>query len=388
MKTTTMQALAASSPGEWHTQLQFRSLPLPTLTRDHDVLIRVAYADLNPVDLHKLAAFRPPAASPESGAVPGDCWFVPGYSGSGTVLEASSAVSNRLPPGTRVGFLADPSRSGTYATHIVVDARCVSVLPDTVSLRDAATVPLAGLTALEALVKVGLGPLPHPLDAVAAVDDDKDDTTTPAAPKETQQQKRLLIVGGSGGVGCWATLLAKAWHTHLEVIATTSSIPASDEWCRQQGANRVIRHDDIDSLCDDPVAGYVNAILCLTEPTPSLLKQLSNVIRPYGSLCLVVAGTSINSLDLGFCFFKCANVATETVFSSFRTQFEYIDPLVELDTIYRLLASGAISQVPLSGEQDWTSALDRPGSLLEWLASGHARGKMVLHITGQEEAQE
>jgi hypothetical protein len=115
----------------------------------------------------------------------------------------------------------------------------------------------------------------------------------------------------------------------------------------------VCRHDpdDISQTClqggRDARQGSVDAIICLTEPTPTLFSALANVVKPYGTICLVVSGDSIQRLDLSFCFFKCVNIATQTVFSSIRTNFQIIQPRDEIAVILQLLAAQTI-QVPLS----------------------------------------
>lgn len=126
------------------------------------------------------------------------------------------------------------------------------------------------------------------------------------------------------------------------------------------------------------------------EPTPDVFGALADVIQPYGIICLVVAGASIKNLDLGFCFFKAANVVLETVFSSIRDDYKHIRPCAELSDMLELLASGSI-KAPLSPQQEgindsWDSALES-GGLLDVLSSGHTCGKLVMQIGKNEEAE-
>ena len=91
--------------------------------------------------------------------------------------------------------------TGSYAEYVSVDYRQVARLPSTGRqeevgnddglLKAAASLPLSGCTAYESLAKVGL------LRSVMADDG------------EVGRPKSLLIVGGAGGVGSWATLLAR-----------------------------------------------------------------------------------------------------------------------------------------------------------------------------------
>ena len=308
-----MRALGSS--GEYSEQ------PKPVVQTPHDVLIQVAYADLNPVDLQK----KPLVAT--------------GFSGSGFVREVGSAST--LAVGSRVAFLTN--RGGAYAEWIVVDDRGVVELVDSVDLRSAAAAPLAGCTAYEALEKM-----------------------------QIRQRSSLLIVGGAGGVGSWATLLARSWNPSLEIVCTTSK---DDGWCEAQGASRTIRHKEIESLGGGR-EGSMDAILCLVEPEPDVFDSLTEVIRPFGCICLVVAGYSMSSLDLDFAFFKSATIATETVFSRFRTQFANGDSRQMLTELLQLPAPLSPT---LNGDEDWSDAV-KDGGILEQLASGHTRGKLVMRI--------
>ncbi|MGP6158352.1 MAG: zinc-binding dehydrogenase [Vulcanimicrobiaceae bacterium] len=102
----------------------------------------------------------------------------PGWDVAGVVLRA--AENGKGPPaGARVaGLLVD---SGGWAERVAVPTNALAALPESVSFELAATLPIAGLTALYALARGGL-----------------------------LLGKRVLITGASGGVGIFATQLARA----------------------------------------------------------------------------------------------------------------------------------------------------------------------------------
>lgn len=374
-----MNVLGANVHGDY-TVLEFHSLEgyqTNELLPD-DVLIQVLYTDVNPVDLQKLRGRSDNAALAKPP-------HVPGYGGSGIVLEVGSNISTPDEwKGKAVCFLGDPGRRmGSYATHTMVDIRCVARIPlDTastsdcaelmVSLRDASCIPVAGLTAYESLVKCGLG-----IKSTEQFNGmDGADTT----------QKDLLIIGASGGVGSWTMTLARALNPTLNIIATATTT-AQHEWCISLGANQVIQHGEITTCLRGGLDGSVDAIICLTEPTPTLFSSMSEVIRPYGSICLVVAGPSIESLNLGFCFFKCVDIKTETVFSSIRAKYRTIVPAVELDLILNLMANGSIA-APLSPDlkdgiisEALDDATNDNGVLKALNNSVGTRGKFVMKVT-------
>jgi len=82
--------------------------------------------------------------------------------------------------------------------------------------------------------------------------------------------------------------------------------------------------------------GSVDYIICLTKPTKDLFDSLAKVLKPFGTICLVVAGESIKSLDMRFVFFKSGSVCTETVFSSCSAGF-YLDQGDQITRILELI---------------------------------------------------
>ena len=216
---TTYSFLGASKFGPPEKVLQFgESNELPKWSDDsaEEVLIRVEYAELNPVDLQKLNG------GPRSGQDVPDPPMVVGYGGSGTVVQVNNAGSSSTNTGgggdndgdllkdeslqvdDKVIFLADPRRKGALATHVVCNVRSVCKLTAAMETEKAAAIPLAGCTALESLDKLNL-------DSGA---------------------ESILIVGGAGGVGSWATRLVRSMHPKITTIHCTASSLESKAWCR------------------------------------------------------------------------------------------------------------------------------------------------------------
>ena len=342
--------------------------PQPNDLGATEVIIKVSYSEINPVDHQKLQGNKPAGTD-----VPNSPLVV-GFGGSGIVESVNETNADLLTKdlvGKKVSFIANPSKSGSYAEYIVCDRRIVAEIPGALDLQTAATVPLAGCTALESLGKVGL-----PISPFTASTEDTSDEG---------EGKRLLIVGGSGGVGSWAIQLARACYPKLEIICTASS-SSSSQWCQQMGADRTIGHEEILTLGGGP-KGSIDSIVCLAEPTAELFNALSEVLRPYGKICLVVAGAGIKSLDLSFVFFKCGTVSTETVFSSIRDGY-VLDQSDEMRTILNLMKEGKVKS-PLNNDGlcdkandnawSWKEAIKESG-LIDAVGSGHCRGKLVMKI--------
>jgi NADPH2:quinone reductase len=395
-----MEALGATQHGDYGV-LGWMTLQQPTLSSNNDsssvstdVLIEVAYSDINPVDLQRLQSNKPSGTPIING---NDTPFIPGFGGSGTVLEVGSQAPAHW-KGKQVCFLSDPSRQGSYATHILVDYRCVALLPPGgVELREAASIPIAGLTAFECLAKVGFLAAEKriqngKMETVGLISTDGSSSDQKGTTTAASQKKTLLVIGGAGGVGSWIITLARAWHPNLTIVATASTAE-QQEWCQSNlGANQVFKHEEIRDKLSGGREGSVDAIICLAEPTPVLFGACTEVIKPYGRICLVVAGKSIQSLDLSFLFFKCATVSLETVFSSIRTNFQHIVPSDELAVILQLLSKQTI-RAPISPDLEsgkmserFQDALQENGVLCAQSRQSSGRcGKYVMKIQADEE---
>ena len=179
--------------------MEFRDVPAPQPGAG-DVRIRVAAAGLNPVDFK----FRRGALRPISHVrLP----IVAGCEVAGTV-EAVGPGPNRFAIGDRVYARVDKKRLGAFAEFVCVQQEFVAAMPSSLGFADAAGLPLAGLTALQALRdELGVG-----------------------------RGTRLFISGGAGGVGTLAIQLAKYFGAEV----TTTASARGDALVRRLGADRVI----------------------------------------------------------------------------------------------------------------------------------------------------
>ena len=176
-----------------------RDLPKPSPGAG-EVLVRVEAAGLNPVD-YKIREGKLRAVVRLS---------LPQVLGNelAGVVEASGAGATRFAPGDRVFARVGKGRLGALAEYACVEEAFVAPVPKTIDAVHAAAVPLAALTALQALreqLRTGPG-------------------------------QKLLITGGAGGVGSFAIPLAK----HLGAHVTTTASPRGDALVRRLGADAVI----------------------------------------------------------------------------------------------------------------------------------------------------
>jgi NADPH:quinone reductase len=196
-----------------------------------EALIQVRAIALNFGEVHFIDQMRKPGE-------------VPGWDASGVVLEAAADGSGP-PAGSRVvGFRGE----GAWAELRAVPTENVAVLPDSVDLGTAAALPVAGVTALQALR--ALGPVVG---------------------------RRVLVTGASGGVGRFAVQLAARAGAH--VIAVVGSAPRGAGLQALGAAEVVVGLDGI------------------TEPVFGVLDNVGGQLLA-GAFSLVADGGSVQSIGM------------------------------------------------------------------------------------------
>jgi len=170
-----------------------------------EMLVRVFAAGVNPVDWKVRAGFM-------KEMVPLPLPWIPGNDFSGVVESTGSDVTE-FHAGDEVFGKSDMPRNGSYAEYVVVPNSAVAAKPRTLDHIHAAAVPLAALTAWQALFGNGQAPALDP-----------------------RAGQTVLILGAAGGVGSFAVQFAK-WKG-ARVIAT--SRPGQEAHLRALGADTII----------------------------------------------------------------------------------------------------------------------------------------------------
>jgi len=217
--------------------------PIPT-PEGHNLLVKVQAVSVNPVDF-KIRQNSAKGTILETPKIIG--WDAVG------IVEAVGDQVSLFKVGDEVYYAGDITKPGSNAEYQLIDERIVGKKPKSLTIEQAAAIPLTGLTAWEILFdRIRINP-------------------------EKDKGKTILIIGGAGGVGSIAIQLAKK-VAGLTVIATASR-PGSIEWCKQQGADFVVNHKNlidevrnagfqhIDFIVDFvDVNQYWNAIVELIKP--------------------------------------------------------------------------------------------------------------------------
>lgn len=310
---TTMKAVRIHAYGGPEL-LHYEEIPRPLLSPD-DILIRVRSAGVNPVDWKIRAGYL-------QGFLKHQLPLILGWDVSGEVVEIGSEATG-FNIGDEVYARPNIERDGSYAEYIAVKASEAAHKPATLDHDHAAAVPLAALTAWQALV-----------DAA-----------------QLQAGQTVLIHAAAGGVGSFAVQLAKS--RGARVIATASSVNTGI--VAELGADQFIdytqtRFEDVIKDVDvvfDTVGGETQ-------------QRSWQVLKPGGILVSIVdPPEEKTAADRGV-----------------RSAFVFVQPNgQQLTAITRLIEEGRMKPM-IHCVMPLTEA--RQAQVIS--QGGHARGKIVLHV--------
>jgi NADPH:quinone reductase-like Zn-dependent oxidoreductase len=297
----------------------------PALT-DERVLVRVRASSLNKADWHELRGwprFLRPVT--RNGVLrPKTLLFGTDFAG---VVEDVGKDVNDLAPGDEVFG----GRSGAFAEY--VSAVSVVRKPPNVSFEEAATMGIAGLTALQGLRDHG----------------------------NLRAGERVLINGASGGVGTLAVQIAKALGAHVTAVCSTRNL----EQARDLGADRVL-----DYTRQDYTREPERYDLVVDVAGGHSWRAIRRVLEPDGRLVIVGAHGSRGQLRHIAAVWLSSRFSKHTV-KFFVAKFNKAD----LQTLADLLSSGELRPAI-----DRTYDLAEASEALRTFGEGHVRGKLVLII--------
>ena len=307
--------------------------------KGRDLLVQVEAISVNPADAKRRTrtAVEKPHETP----------LVLGYDAVGQVIETGDEVS-LFQVGDTVWYAGDASRQGSNSELQLVDERIVGQAPTSVSVSDAAALPLTGLTAWEMLfdrfnIEEGGG-----------------------------AGKSLLVIGGAGGVGSITIQLARQL-TDLNIIATASR-PATVDWCKKMGAHTVVNHQNLVSeMCQQ---GYqVVEYIAQYADTAAHWDAMVELIAPQGKIGTIVE--TGEKIDISMLQGKSVSLHWELMFT--RALFKTHDMIRQheiLNRLAELLDAGTIQstrQQELSGFT--VETLKQAHQLIE---AGDTIGKLVV----------
>ena len=281
----------------------------------NDVVIDVHAASLNPVDARATSGYLRERIDFELPHIPGrDC--------SGIVVDVGVAVAD-FREGDAVVAVADQKRWGTHAERVVIDQATVARKPPSLSHVEAASIPIAGLSALAGLVTAG----------------------------KVQTCERVLIHAGAGGVGSFAIQLGK----HLGAFVATTAGPHNLDYVRNLGADIAIDYTTED-FC-----GAISGFDLVFDVMGGEIRYRSfTVLRPGGRI-VHLSGPPMNKPPTR------DDVVVVPATVGYDTH--YLDRVMKL-VAQKIVRTTVSHVIPFS---DAVRAYDT-------IRSGHARGKIVLDI--------
>jgi NADPH:quinone reductase-like Zn-dependent oxidoreductase len=309
--------------------LRYEDIPRPAAA-DNEVLVKVNAAAVNPLDWHYLEGtpymVRMDAGfgKPENPRL--------GVDFAGTV-EAVGRNVTRFKPGDEVFG----GKFGAFAEYVTVrESGALALKPSNVTFEQAAAVPIAAVTALQALRDKG----------------------------HIRPGQKVLINGASGGIGTFAVQIAKSFGAEVTGVCSTRNV----DLVRSIGADHVIDYTREDFTKD---AQHYDLIVD-TVGTHSLL-EYKRVLNPKG----IYVG--IGSTAPGNWFAWLEDPIEGLLLSPFVSQ-KFAMMLTDLNkedlaTMSALMQSGKVTAVI-----DRRYKLSEAPEALRYLEAGHARGKVVLIV--------
>lgn len=239
-----MKALQLVKYGKIEDSLNFNEVDRPKI-QEQDVLIEVKAAAINPIDKHIILGDL-------QGMLPIPLPCLMSYDVSGIVTETGSKVSN-LKVGDLVYSRVPQEQMGTIADFVAVNQAAVSIKPENISFEEAASIPLAGLTAMQSLEYAGI-----------------------------KENDTVFIHAGSGGVGSLAIQYAKAKGAYVYTTTSTNNI----EWVKALGADKVIDYktEDYKEIVNDVDIVFDTLGQHYTLDAFDIIKQGGKIVSVKGAL--------------------------------------------------------------------------------------------------------
>jgi NADPH:quinone reductase-like Zn-dependent oxidoreductase len=328
--TNSMKAIVYCDYGLKNLKLENIEKPTPT---DDQLLVRVRAASVNPYDWHFIEGTPYIMRAMGVGLrKPKDTRL--GVDFAGTV-EAIGKNVTQFKPGDEVFG----GRGGAFAEYICPRAnRAVALKPANLTFEQAASVNIAGITALQALRDNG----------------------------KIQAGQKVLINGASGGVGTFAVQIAKSLGAEVTGVCSTRNI----DLVRSLGADHVI-----DYTKEDFAKSPERYDVILDNVPNHSLSECRRVLNPKGKYVMIGGGGPNDSRWVGP-FGRVIKALVVSPFVSQEMGMMMADAnQKDLAILGDLMQSGKMKPVI-----DRTYRLSEVPKAIAYLEEGHARGKVVITV--------
>ncbi|TRL37721.1 NADP-dependent oxidoreductase [Rhizobium straminoryzae] len=319
--------------------LRLADMPDPVIGAN-DVLVSIQATAMNLLDskvrngeFKLFLPYRPP--------------FILGHDLAGTVIRVGANV-RQFKAGDEVFARPRDGRAGTFADMIAVDAADLALKPTSLSMEQAASIPLVGLTAWQALVEVG----------------------------NVKPGQKVFIQAGSGGVGTFAIQLAK----HLGATVATTTSTANIELVKGLGADVVIDYKKQDF--EQVLSGYD---LVLNSQDAKTLAKSVNVLKPGGKLISISGPPDVpfaRSLKMNLFFPFIMHMLSRSIMKKAKSRgVDYSFLFMRADgqqlgEIAKLIDASVIRPVV-----DKVFPFAQTADALAYVETGRAKGKIVVAVS-------
>ena len=318
--------------------LRAGDMPEPEV-REDDVLVQVHAAGVNVLDskirngeFKSILPYRLP--------------LILGNDVAGVVVRVGSRV-RRFKPGDEVYARPDKDRIGTFAEFISMNEDAVAIKPKGLTMEEAASIPLVGLTAWQVLIERA----------------------------NLKKGQKVLIHAGSGGVGTFAIQLAK----HVGAVVATTTSTANLDWVKALGADSVIdysKNDFATILRDYDVV--VNSL------GGEVLEKSLQVLKPGGKLISISGPPDPGfAKDIGASWIlrqviRLLSYRIRKKAKRHRVSYSFLFMKAngdQLREITSLIESGVIRPVV-----DRVFPFESTNEALAYVEKGRAKGKVVVKV--------
>lgn len=319
-------------------QLQLGEVKIPELD-PHDVLVEIHAAGLNLLDSKiKSGEFKL--------ILPYKMPLILGHDVAGVVTKVGAQVS-KFRVGDEVYSRPSDFRIGTFAEFLAIHEKDLALKPKNLTMEEAASIPLVGLTAWQAFVEKA----------------------------KLKKGQKVFIQAGSGGVGTIAIQLAK----HLGAQVATTASEKSFDMLRSLGADVLVdyKKEEFEKV----LKGY--DLVLNSQDTQTLEKSLT-ILKPGGKVVSISGPpTKEFAAELGFGWFmrlvtsilsrsilkKAKNLKVDYSFLFMKSNGQ------QLADLTALIESGAILPV-----MDRIFPWEEINEALAYIESGRAKGKVVVKV--------
>jgi NADPH:quinone reductase-like Zn-dependent oxidoreductase len=333
-----MKAFIVNSYGKKE-KLHLTDWAEPTVN-ENDVLVQVHSAGVNLLDslirngeFKLFLPYKPP--------------FVNGHDVAGVITKVGSKV-RKLKVGDEVYSRVSDFRIGTFAEYISIDEKAVALKPKNISMEEAGSIPLVGLTSWQALVEIA----------------------------NIKKGQKVFIQAGSGGVGTFAIQLAK----HLGAFVATTTSKNNIDMVKNLGADLIIdyKSEDFETKLKD-----YDLVLHSNRDTKILEKSL-RILKSGGQLIsLVGPPTPEFATAIGLPWYlkmviSLLSLSARKKAKKMNVSFKFLFMKAEgsqLSQITKLIEAGVIKPVI-----DKVFPFEQTNEALSYVEIGRSKGKVVIKV--------